>query len=436
MSFLGTVKNYVVALAQRSFNINSNDEGLWSSLTSGPVVVNEANALQLSSVWGCTRVLSETPASLPISLFKSRASGKGRDKVKDHPAAILLMIPNSEMTWMNYLETIQAHCVNWGNGYSYIERDRAGFPIALWPLLPDRTFPERNLKTREMEYRTVIDPDLGVQVILPAHSVLHVKGLGFDGLKGYSVIGMARRGLSGAMSADRYGQTFFEQGMKPSTAFTTEHVLGDKAYERLKTQLNDRHAGVNNFHKPLLLEDGLKNLNLSLTPMDAQFLEQRQFSVAEVCRWYRVQPHKVMDLSRATFSNIEQQNIEHAVDTQTPWLTRWEQELNRNLLTKEELMAGFFFKFNMAGLVRGDIETRYKAYAVGRQWGWFSANDIRELEDMNPLPGDEGDIYLNPMNMVPAGELTYVNKEKEAPPEDKTTAPPSEDSGKEEDDAE
>ena len=433
MSFFGTVKKFVVGLAQRSFSLNSG-EGLWASLTSGPVVVNEANALQLSSVWGCTRVLSETPASLPVSLFKTRASGKGRDKVKDHPAAVLLMIPNSEMTWMNYLETIQAHCVNWGNGYSYIERDRAGFPIALWPLLPDRTFPERNLKTRAIEYRTVLEPETGFQVVLPASSVLHVKGLGFDGLKGYSVIAMARRGLSGAMSADRYSQAFFEQGIKPSAAFTTEHALSDKAYERLKTQLNDRHAGVNNFHKPLLLEDGLKNLNLSLTPQDAQFLEQRQFSVAEVCRWYRVQPHKVMDLSRATFSNIEQQNIEHAVDTQTPWLTRWEQELNRNLLTVPELMAGFFFKFNMAGLVRGDIETRYKAYAVGRQWGWFSANDIRELEDLNPLPGEEGNIYLNPMNMVPAGELTYVNKEpSSSASEDNGTPPPTEDTETEED---
>jgi HK97 family phage portal protein len=303
------------------------------------------------------------------------------------------------MTWFQFFETLQAHVCNWGNAYAEIQRDQAGLPIALWPLLPDRTRPERDAATRQIVYRTTVGA--GQYVLLPASNVLHVAGLGFDGLLGYSVVRQARECIGLGLATEEYGARFFSNGVRPSGVLEVDGELSEVAYERLRKAAG-AHQGLENAHRYMVLEAGAKWKQTSIAPEDAQFLETRQFGVTEICRWYRMQPHKVFELSRATFSNIEHQNIEHNVDTIAPWLRRWEQALDRRLVAPSERET-YYVKFNQAGLLRGDIASRYKAYSIGRQWGWLCVDDIRELEEMNPLPNGQGQTFLAPLNMVPAG---------------------------------
>jgi HK97 family phage portal protein len=281
----------------------------------------------------------------------------------------------------------------------------------MWPLLPDRTWPERDRLTRSIVYKTI--GDNGQTTTLPASSVFHVKGLGFDGLVGYSVIRMARESMGLALAAEEFGARFFANGVRPSGVLESPDELGDNAYERLQKAI-DAHRGLENQHKMLILEQGTKWTKTSMTANEAQFLESRQFTVPEICRWYRMQPHIIGDLSRATFSNIEHQSIEFVVFTLRPWLVRVEQELARRLMIASERDDGYYFAFNVRGLLRGDIASRYAAYAIGRQWGWLSADDVLALEDSNPLPDGKGAVYLNPMNMIEAGKFPEPTK-REAP---------------------
>ena len=387
-------------------DLKNPSDWLLSAFTGAPtrtgVRVSESTALKLTAVFACVRILSETVASLPLPVYR-RVPGGGKERAPDHPLyTVLHDIANPEMTAMVFRETIMSHCVTWGNGYAYIIRDNAGRVRELWPLLPDRTRPERNKQTGELYYITTrLD---GQQIKLPPRDVLHIPGLGWDGIKGYSPIHMAREAIGLGLATEEFGARFFGQGTHIGGVAEHPGKLGEQAHKNLTESLNAAYQGLGKSHLLLILEEGMKYQKIGIPPNDAQFLETRKFQVTEIARIFRVPPHMLADLERATFSNIEHQSIEFVVHTIRPWLVRWEQAIKMRLFSELERQT-YFAEHIVDGLLRGDIQSRYQAYAVGRQNGWLSANDIREKENMNPIE-DGGDIYLVPLNMVPANQTS------------------------------
>jgi HK97 family phage portal protein len=390
-------------VAYRSFSLAeqpSKDPALaalfgWRPTHSG-INVSETTALNYSAVWAAVNIIAGQIASLPLHLYRRDSNG-GRERVADHPVARLYRQPNDEMTSMVFRETLLAHVLTWGNAYAEIERTRAGRPVALWPLNPSKVRPDRD-RAKRVVYTVAGQPQVR------SENIYHLPGLGFDGLVGYSVIRMARESIGLGLATEAFGSAFFGNGAWPGLVATHPETLGEEAHKNLTRSLNEKHQGVDNSHRLIVLEEGMKVEKVGIPPEDAQFLETRKFQVVEVARWFNIAPHKLKDLDRATFSNIEHQNIDHVTDTLRPWMVRAEQECDRKLLGEGEREA-YYSEHLADALLRGDIRNRYSAYAVGRQWGWLSADDIREKENMNPLPDDTGKIYLVPVNMTAADRL-------------------------------
>jgi HK97 family phage portal protein len=365
----------------------------WHPVHAG-VSVSEQTALNYSAVWRAVNLIAGTVGSLARHLYQ-RVAEDDRERADEHPAAQVVREPNAEMSAMVFFETLQAHVLVWGNAYAEIVRNGAGRPVMLIPLTPNRVTVVR--EGRRLIYR-VYNGD-GTTSDLKQMNVLHVPGLGFDGLVGYSVLRHARESIGLGLAAERFGATFFGNNAMPSIIFKHPGKLSTPAYERLKDSWQAMHGGPSNANKTGIAEEGLEIEKLTIPPEDAQFLETRKLQVVEVARWFGVAPHKLMDLERATFSNIEHQAIEYVQDTLRPWLVRWEQELNRKLLTERE-RERLYFEHLVDSLLRGDTPARYSAYAIGRQWGWLSADDVRQKENMNALPDGEGKLYLVPSNMT------------------------------------
>ncbi len=362
------------------------------------VPVNEWTALNYSACWAAKRVISESLASLPLTVGR-RLDPQGREIDNTHPVARLFNTePNPEMSSFVFRETLQAHVCDWGGAYAEIERTKLGRPVALWPITPDVVKPFR-AKTGEIAYEVRQE---GPAKVIPARDMLHVPGLGFDGLTGYSVITLAREGIGLGLAAERYGAAFFGNGATPGGVLEHPGELSEPAQDRLRRSWEDKHRGPNRAGRLAILEEGMKFARTSIPPEDAQFLQTRQFQIEEVARWYNIPPLMLRDLRHATYSNIEHQSIDFVSFTVRPWAVRWEQEIARKLLTPEEKAQGYDARHDFRALLRGDIESRYKAYAIGRQWGWLNVDDIRDMEDLNPLPGNAGSSYLVPINMVSA----------------------------------
>lgn len=365
--------------------------------TATGVLVSETSAMRMTAVYACVRILAETVASLPLVVYRRQERGKVRDP--SHPLyRVLHDQANDEMTAMQLREALMVHVLLWGNAYAYIERDGRGQVAALWPLLPDRTYPLRD-SDGNLQYLTTLSS--GEQRKLPPQDVLHVPGLGFDGLVGQSPIRMAMEAVGLGLAAEAFGAKFFGNGAHLSMVFEHPHKLSPEAYERLKKSLENAHTGLDKAHKIKILEEGMKVSQLTVPPDQAQFLETRKFQVNEICRIFRVPPHLVGDLDRATFSNIEHQSIEFVVHTIRPWLVRWEQAINNKLFTASE-RAVYFAEHIVDGLLRGDIKSRYDAYSIAINNGWMSPDEVRELENLNPMPNGQGSIYRVPVNTMPA----------------------------------
>ena len=310
---------------------------------------------------------------------------------------------------MQFRETMQAHLVTWGNAYAYKVYDGAGRLIELWPLRPDKITSARLTESIRTEFGTKQPGELvyvytlpdGEQRIFPRESVWHIPGLGFDGVVGYSVITMARQSIGLSLATEEFGARWFGAGGRPAGVLSHPGQLSDAARERIRADWYRMHSGLERSHRIAILEEGVQWQQIGIPPEDSQFLQTRKFQVTEIARWFNLPPHILKDLDRSTNNNLEQQSIELVVYSFRPWFVRWEQSIKLQLLPQSEWDT-YFAEFLVEGLLRGDIESRYRAYAMARQWGWMSANDVRELENMNPLPGNAGDIYLVPMNMVSA----------------------------------
>ena len=387
------------------------------SSTSGKRV-NERTAMQMTAVYSCVRILSEAVAGLPLHLYRYTESG-GKEKAVDLPLYRLLHDqPNPEQTSFIFRETLMTHLLLWGNAYAQIIRNGRGEVVALYPLMPDRMTVDRD-ENGHLYYEYLVSQDEAHAfkegtVQLSPRDVLHIPGLGFDGLVGYSPIAMAKNAIGMAIACEEYGAKFFANGAQPSGVLEHPGTLKDPA--KIRESWNSTFGGSQNANKVAVLEEGMKYSPISIAPEQAQFLETRKFQIDEIARIFRVPPHMVGDLDKSSFSNIEQQSLEFVTYTLDPWICRWEQSIVKSLLSDEEKKT-LFVKFNVDGLLRGDYQSRMQGYAVARQNGWMSANDIRELENLDRIPESEGgDLYLINGNMTKlkdAGIFAANGKEKD-----------------------
>ena len=373
--------------------------------------VNENSALQCTAVYACVRIIAESVASLPLHVYQYKNGGK--EKAINHALYFLLHdAPNEEMTSFTFREISIAHLLLWGNSYAQIIRDGLGRVVGLYPLMPNQMSVERD-DDGQIYYRYTRNggeksQDKKWQIIIPAKDILHIHGLGFNGLIGFSPIAMARNAIGMSLAVEEFGAKFFENGARPSGILKHPGLL--KYPEKLRESWQSIYGGTQNTGKVAVLEEGVDYQQISIPPDDAQFIETKKFQINEIARLYRVPPHLIGDLEKSSFNNIEQQSLEFVKYTLTPWLVRWEQTLNKSLLLPSE-RKNFFIKFNVEGLLRGDYQSRMSGYATARQNGWMSANDIRELEDLNPISDEEGgNLYLINGNMTKLNDAGLFGK--------------------------
>lgn len=361
----------------------------------GPTVsginIGNDSALTIATVFACINNISTDVAKVPIKVFQKK-NGK-RVELDDHPLRYILdKQSNPYMTAMSYRQASTAHILGWGNLYSEIVRDSDGSIAELYPLSPSQTTLKRDKKSGRFYFETYSTE--GQKFEIWAENILHVPGLGFDGYQGYNVIHYARESLGLAKATETFGSSYFGNGTSPGGYLEHPGQLSEAAQKNLLDSISKTHSGPEKAHKILLLEEGMKFNQSTIPPEESQFLETRQFSIPEICRWFRMPPHKVSDLSRATFSNIEEQSLEYVTDTLVPWFRRWEQAIWMKLLSEQEKRDGIYVEHVAEGLLRGNIQARYTAYqiAIGNNNnpGFMTINEIRERENLNPMfDGDE-----------------------------------------------
>ena len=375
--------------------------------------VSERSAMQMTAVYACVRVLSEAVAGLPLHLYKYTDKGS-KEKAIDHPLYFLLHDePNPEMCSFVFRETMMTHLLLWGNAYAQIIRNGKGEVMAIYPLMPSRMTVDRNEKG-ELYYKYQLSRDdaqtmKGSSVILKPTDVLHIPGLGFDGLVGYSPIAMAKNAIGLSIATEEYGSKFFANGAAPGGVLEHPGTLKNPA--RVRESWNQAFGGSANSSRTCVLEEGMHYTPITIAPDQAQFLETRKFQLNEIARIFRVPPHMIGDLERATFSNIEHLSLEFVKYSLDPWLVRWEQSMSRVLFTDDE-KKNYFIKFNVDGLLRGDYQSRMSGYSVGIQNGFLSPNDVRELENMDLIPDElGGNRYLCNGNMIDIGSARKRDSE-------------------------
>lgn len=369
---------------------------------SAGVNVTPGTALTNSAVFSCVRILAETLASLPLITYE-RMSGGGRQRATDfYLYERLHENPNEWMTSFELREAMQGHLALWGNAYAQLDYDQAGRIDSIFPLRPDRML-DVQIEGGIKKYKYQLPS--GQTIWMGESRLWHLKAFG-DGLIGYSPVELMRKGIGLALATEKFGGQFFNNGARPGGVLQHPGKLGKDAHGRLRESWNESHMGLDNAHKVAILEEGMQWKDTGMPLADAQFLETRKFQVTDIARMFRVPPHMIADLEHATFSNIEHQALEFVTHTIMPWASRWEQSIKKHLMVESERKR-YYVEFLLDGLLRGDMQSRTGYYSTGRQWGWLSVNDIREKENMNPV--EDGDIYLQPMNMIEAGNVPVAS---------------------------
>ena len=390
-------------------------QGVGADTATG-IEVTPDNALQANTVFACVRVLAESVASLPFILYER--DGKGKKRATDKGLyQVLHDIANPRMTSFEYREFSMACLLLRGNAVSEVEWGGNGEIVSLTPINPKFIYDIRLVQGKLYYY--ILMPGAFENQILSEDRVLHIPGFSAKGYWGLSMIQEARQSIGLALATEEFGARFFGNGAAPGGVLEHPGQLNDEAYKRMKKGWNEAHQGLSKSHRIAILEEGTQYKQVGIAPEDAQFLETRKYQDIQIAKIFRVPPHMVGDLEHATFSNIEQQSLDFVIHSLRPWLVRWEQRVFKDLLQPEERKK-YFAEFLVDGLLRGDIVSRYQAFAVGRQNGWLSANDVREKENMNPIDG--GDEYLVPLNMIPAGE-SGEGRAQETQPESRSWVP-------------
>lgn len=403
----------VFGLSRRS-TLMTPDSWMWeafgASRTGSGVDVSPESAMRLSAVWAAVRLISETVSTLPLHVYQRTESGLGQ-RADTNRVAQLLANPSPMLSGMAFREVLQGHVLLWGNAYAAILRNGAGEPVELVPVLPQ--FVRVSLTARRRLVYDVVLPGNNLPIRLDQADMIHVAGLSFDGIKGLSVVRYAAQAIGLGIAAEAYGATFFGNASQPAGYISVPEKLTKEQAQVLREQWQSIYGGTANAHKTAVIPGNGKFEKITIPNNEAQFLESRKFQITDIARWFRVPPHMIGDLERATFSNIEHQSLEFVQHCIRPWLVRWEQELNRKLFPPvpvalgqgDEIVTGpspFYAEFNVDGLLRGDLKTRSDYYVKARQWGWLSVNDIRRKENLPPVDG--GDVYLSPLNMQPLSD--------------------------------
>lgn len=393
------------------------------ALGAGPVAsgvtVSEETALKYVAFYAAVDLISRGVAQLPMILYTRQADG-GRKRVTDHYLYELLHTrPNPEQTAYSYYHYMQSCALIWGNAYAEIERETSGRVKARWPIAPSTVSPLRT-SAGALAYEVTEGPNK--KKTIPAENMEHVHTLG-DGLVGFSPVRQFREAIGLGIAAEKYGAAFFGNDARPGGILEHPKLLGPEAIKNLRASWTDLHAGPGNASKPAILEEGMQWKSIGMPHDDAQFIETRQFQVVDVCRIFHIPPHKLQDLVRATFSNIEEQSVEWVQDCLGPWLVNWEQELNWKLIALSEpsVRHKLYCEFLVEGMLRGDAEGRSKFYAQMFNIGAMSQNEIRQRENMNPVKG--GEKYFVPMNMVPVDQAGKPPEPPQAPPDKKPNEP-------------
>lgn len=368
--------------------------------------------MTFAAVWACVRLLSETTASLPLLVYQ-RLTPRGKIRAPDMAQYRLLHdIANPEMTAMILRETMMGHLLLWGNAYAQIIRDKGGRPRQLWPLHPSRVTVKRDEATGELIY--VYQPaNTGAEPkTLRTTDVLHIPGLSFNGITGLSPIDHFRESVGLGLAAEEFGARFFGNDARPGLVMTYPGKMRPEAADVARKSIEEKVQGLGNKHKLLVLEEGTNLKEVGIPPATSQFLETREFQVTEVCRWFRVPPHMIYDLKRATNNNIEHQGLEFVEYSLRPWLVRWEQAILMKLFSEDE-QNEYFAEHLVDGLLRGDYKSRMEGYKAGSEIAMFSINDTLEKENLNDI-GPAGDIRLIPLNkavLYPDGRIVVLSKD-------------------------
>lgn len=381
--------------------------GGWETTTG--ISVTPDSALGITAYWACVRVLAETLAMLPFGVYQK--NGRERREASDHYLhTVLHDQPNPEMTSFEFRETLMGHLATWGNAFAEIDWTNAGRVRGLWPIPPNRVKLDR-VNGQLVYIVTLPKPDAQGrrELALPAYRVWHLRGLSSNGLVGLTPVQLHKQALGLTLAAEEFGARWFGNGAIPGGVLEAPGALNDKAYSRLTKSWDEAHGGLSNAHRTALLEQGVKYHQIGIPPEDSQFLETRKFQVSEIARMHRMQAHKIGDLEKATFSNIEHLGIEFVTDTMMPWFVKWEQSAKRYLLLPSERAERYYTKFNVNALLRGDAASRAAFYDIMRRNGVYNADDILEKEDENPLPDGKGQAYWMPLNMLEVGDHLTPN---------------------------
>ena len=373
-------------------------------------VVTEATALTYSAFWNGVTLIAGTIGSLPLHLMQR--DGRSKKIADDKPLYKVMHNKwNPYMTAMDGRETMMAHILTWGNGYAEKVRNGYGEIEQLWPIPPNRI---TKTKMEDGEIIYTIQVDGAEPVYLTRDQVMHIPGLGFDGFMGYSVVAMARKSIALGMAMETFGSKFFGEGTHPSGIVTHPNQLKD---DNMRKALSETYAGLSQSHRLMLLEDGMTFKAIAIPPEDAQFLQSRQFQIPEIARWLNLPPHKLKDLTKSSFNNIEAENSSFVIDTILPWLVRLEQNYHMQLLTPREVKERLYFKHIVEGLLRGNTKDRALFYRTMINIGAFSRNEVRQLEDMNPDPNPLADELFVMANLIPLSKFEeYLEKNKNPQP--------------------
>lgn len=392
MGLRSYLSNMLNGTAERTSDVL---KGTWQSMggTKSGVSITKENSMTIAGVYTAVRVYTDAIASLPTHVISD--TGEEKRKVSNHPVySLVSRKPNSLMTNSVYWNVVIPQLLLWGNSYSIIEYQNGGSirPISLMPVHPSK------VKVHVLDGVLVYEFKIGdKKIVLDQSNVVHFRGLG-DEVQGKSVIEYAKDNLALGKASEDFGSKFFSNGANQSGILTTDQILNDKAITNLRASLERNHGGVTSSQKTMILEQGLKYQTTSVPPDSAQFLETRRFSIEDIARWFKLPPDKLADLTRATFSNLEQQDLNFVKHSILPLVINIEEELTRKLLREMEQNTTYIKK-NLDGLLRGDIKTRYEAYQSGIQNGIISPNEARNKEGMNPYEG--GDSKFMPLNLSP-----------------------------------
>lgn len=373
----------------------------------GVIGVSPAANLALSSaaVWACCRLISNSIASLPAELYEMTDAGKA--VATTHPLyGLLTRSPNPQMTLQQWIQPTLLSLLLFGNGYTWVDRI-GGQIVALWPLNPSRV---QIVLTLDGTLEYYFSDMLGRLNILSGENLIHFRVFSFDGYFGLPVLIYHRMTVDFQTASNMYALSLYQNGGQPSGVLQYPGVLKKEQVDRIRQSWQEIHSGPANAGKVAILEEGAKYEAISIPLEQMQYIEEQKFSVEQIARIFGVPPHLIGAMDKPTYASVEQQSIEFVRYTIGPYVNALEQSVAKALLTPE-----FSYRFNLNAFERGDITSRYKSYATGRQWGWLSANDVRTFEDMNKIEG--GDDYLTPLNMVSVPPGEDVEQPATAPPQ-------------------